>query len=128
MAQCQKIAQKRAQIEVSAHGVCTIPTEAGIKLVRDLFDGIGVDRLRADRYFMNLPFQDVSELDDADLTEAISVGLDYLTAEPVGDRSAVKVALIERMEVQFGSPRGRFLFRVGGGYSKVWPNENTLKH
>lgn len=113
-------APSSAQIQVSANGVYTISTEAGIKLVRDLFEGIGVDRLRADRYFANLAFSDVSELDDADLTEAIAVGLDYMT-DPVGDRSAVKEALLKRMEAQFPHPIGRFVFRVGDSYSKIWP-------
>jgi hypothetical protein len=109
-----------AEIQVSANGVYTISTESGIKLVRDLFEGIGVDRLRADRYFANLSFSDVSELDDADLTEAIAVGFDYMT-DPLDDRSAVKEALFKRMEAQFPHPIGRFVFRVGDSYSKIWP-------
>ncbi|WP_373991920.1 hypothetical protein [Duganella sp. BuS-21] len=121
-------APKSAQIEVSAKGVYTIPTEAGIKLVRDLFEGIGVDRLRADRYFAPLSFDDVSELADDELTEAVAVGLDYLTAEPAGDRSAVQDALIKRLEAQFPHPIGRFIFRVGGSYSRAWPNHRTLMH
>ncbi|MQA23641.1 hypothetical protein [Rugamonas rivuli] len=121
-------APKSAKIEVSADGFRAIPTEAGIKLVRDLFEGIGVDRLRADRYFANQSFSDVGEVDDTDLTEAIAVGLDCLTAEPAGDRSAVKDALIKRLDAQLGSPRGRFTFRVGRSYKKVWPNQRTLMH
>lgn len=109
-----------AEIEVSANGLYTIPKEAGIKLVRDLFEDVGVDRLRADRYFANMSFSDVSELDDADLTEAIAVGLDFMT-DPVDERSAVKEALLKRMEAQFPHPIGRFVFRVGDSYSKIWP-------
>lgn len=116
----RSLAPKCAQIQVSAKGVYTIPTDAGIKLVRDLFEGVGVDRLRADRYFANLSFSDVSDLDGADLTEAIAVGLDYMT-DPVDDRSAVKEALLKRMEAQFPHPIGRFAFRVGDSYSKIWP-------
>lgn len=122
------LAPQGAQFEVSAKGVHIIPTNVGIKLVRDLFEGIGVDSLRADRYFANMSFSDVGELGDDELTEAIAVGLDYLTAEPVGERSAVKAALIERLEAQFRIPRGPVAFRVGASYSKVWPNQRTLTH
>jgi len=117
-------APKSAQIQVSANGVFTIPTDIGIKLVRDLFEGIGVDRLREDRYFMNLSFEDVSELVDDELTEAVAVGLDYIT-DPVDDRSAVKEALLKRMEAQFPHRLGCFVFRVGHSYSKAWPTADT---
>ena len=124
MKKLRKAAPLSAQIEVSAKGVYTIPTEAGIKLVLDLFKDIGVDRLRADRYFANLTFADVSELDDTDLTEAIAVGLDYLT-DPVDDRSVVKEALLKRLDVQFQYRPGQFVFRVGRSYSKAWPTPHT---
>ena len=121
----RKCAQQNAQIEVSADGVRAIQTDIGIKLVRDLFEGIGVDRLRADRYFMNLSFEDVSELDDADLTEAIAVGLDYLAAEPANERSAVKATLVARVEAQLGDLNERLCFRVGADHSKAWPKPAT---
>jgi len=58
---------------VSADGAYNIPKEDGIKIVRDLFKHIGLNRLRADHYFANLTFSDVSELDSIDLTAAIAV-------------------------------------------------------
>ena len=121
MTTCTKPAPQSAQIEVSADGVRAIPTEIGIKLVRDLFEGIGVDRLRADRYFMNLSFENVSELVDDELTEAIAVGLDYLAAEPTNERSAVKAAVVARAEAQLGDLNECLCFRVGFSHSKVWP-------
>lgn len=124
MSKCSS-APKCAKIEVSANGVYNIPKEAGIELVRDLFIDIGVDRLRADRYFANLTFSDVSQLDDMDLTEAVAIGLDHMT-DPVDDRSAVKEALMKRMEAMFPHRPGCFAFRVGRSYSKVWPTQHTL--
>ncbi|MEV4783404.1 hypothetical protein [Burkholderia sp. LMU1-1-1.1] len=121
MAICTKPAPQSAQIEVSADGVRAIPTDIGIKLVRDLFEGIGVDRLREDRYFMNLSFEDVSELVDDELTEAVAVGLDYLAAEPANERSAVKAALVARVEAQLGDLNERLHFRVGAYHSKACP-------
>lgn len=115
-----KAAPKCAQIEVFADGFCAIPTNAGIKLVRDLFEGIGVDRLRADRHFANLSFSDVSELPDSELTEAIAVGLDFLAAEPASERNAVKAALVKQVEADLGSLADGLRYRVGGSYSKVW--------
>jgi hypothetical protein len=35
---------------------------------------------------------------------------------------------MERLEAQFHNPRGRVAFRVGGSYSKAWPNQRTLMH
>lgn len=96
-------------------------------IIRDLFEGVGVDRLRADRYFANLSFADVSQLDDIDLTEAIAVGLDYLT-DPMRDHSVVKDALLKRLDAEFAHGHGRFIFRVGGSYNVVWPNHRTLTH
>lgn len=123
-----KAAPKSAQIEVTAQGVYTIPIDAGIQLVRDLFEDIGVGRLRADRYFKNISFDDVSQLDETDLTEAIAVGLDYLT-DPGDEHSVVKEALLKRLDAQF-PPRigrfGRFVYRVGRSYNKVWPTRHTL--
>ena len=116
-----KPAPQSAKIEVSADGCRAIPTDIGIKLVRDLFEGIGVDRLRADRYFMNLAFEDVSELVNDELTEAVAVGLDYLAAEPANERSTVKAALVARVEAQLGDLNERLCFRVGARHSKVWP-------
>jgi hypothetical protein len=46
--------QQSTQVKVAADGCRNIPTAIGIKLVRDLFEGIGVDCLRADRYFVQL--------------------------------------------------------------------------
>lgn len=110
-----------AQIQVSTDGFRAISTDAGIKLVRDLFEGIGLDRLRTDRYFSNLSFSDVSELDDADLTEAIAVGLDFLAAEPASERTAVKAALVAQVEADLGSLNDGVRYRVGRSYSKAWP-------
>lgn len=93
--------------------------------VRDLFEGIGVDRLRADRHFANLTFSDVSELDSIDLTAAIAVGLDYAT-DPQRDHSVVKDALLKRLEAQFPRLHGRFAYRVGCSCKMVWPNHRTL--
>jgi hypothetical protein len=121
MTKSTKHAPQSAQIEVSADGFRTIPTVTGVKLVRDLFEGIGVDRLRADRHFMNLSFSDISELPDEDLTEAIAVGLDYLAAEAKNKRSVVKVAQAKRVEAQLGGLTERLHYRVGRSYSKVWP-------
>lgn len=119
------VAPKCAPIEVSTKGVFTIPTETGIKLVRDLFEGVGVNRLRADRYFAHMSFEDVSELDDMDLTEAVVVGLDYLT-DPVDERSVVKEALLKRLDALFPRPAGRpFVYRVGRSYTKEWPTLDT---
>ncbi|MYM97902.1 hypothetical protein [Duganella vulcania] len=120
--------QQDTQIKVAADGCRNIPTDVGIKLVRDLFEGIGVDRLRADRYFAHLSFCDVSELGDDELTEAIAIGLDYLTADSASDRSIVKTALMELLAAQFGNPRGKVIFRVGRSYTKAWPNDRTLTH
>ena len=118
-------APKSAQIQVSANGFYTIPTDVGIQMVRDLFEGIGVDRLRADSYFAHLSFEDVSELHDTYLTEAIAVGLDYMT-DPEDDCFAVKEALIKRLDAQFPRPVGRpFVYRVGRSYSKTWPTLDT---
>lgn len=116
-----KSAPVGAKIEVSADGLRAIPTEIGIKLVRDLFEGIGVDRLHADRYFANLSFSDVSELPDGELTEAIAVGLDFLAAEPASERNAVKAALVKQVEAELGNLADGLRYRVGGSYSKVWP-------
>lgn len=121
-------APQSAQIQVSADGVYNIAKEAGIKLVRDLFKDIGVDRLRADRYFVKLTFADVSELDSIDLAAAIAVGLDYATA-PQRDHSAVNDALLKRLDVQFPRPHGRrFVYRVGFSCKTEWPNHRTLMH
>ena len=116
-----KHAPQSAQIEVSADGFRTIPTVTGVKLVRDLFEGIGVDRLRADPYFMHISFSDISELPDFELTEAIAVGLDCLVTESDNERSVVKAALSERVEAQLGGLAERLHYRVGRSYSKVWP-------
>jgi hypothetical protein len=116
-------APNSAQIQVSANGVYTIPTDLGIKLVRDLFEGIGVDRLRADSGFAHLSFEDVSELHDTYLTEAIAIGLDYMT-DPEDDRSGVKEALLKRLDAQFPRPVSHpFVYRVGRSYSKAWPTQ-----
>lgn len=120
-----KPAPQSAKIEVSADGVRAIPTDIGIKLVRDLFEGIGVDRLRANCYFMNLSFEDVSELVDDELTEAVAVGLNYLTAEPANERSAVKAALVARVEAQLGDLNERLCFRLGADHSKARPKPAT---
>lgn len=118
------LAPNHAQIHVSANGVYNIPKEAGVMLVRDLFEGVGVDRLREDRYFANLTFSDVKELDSIDLTAAICVGLDHLT-DPVRDHSVVKDALLKRLEEQFPHRR-QFIFRVGCSCKMMWPNHRTL--
>ncbi|MYN47439.1 hypothetical protein GTP23_20550 [Pseudoduganella sp. FT93W] len=120
-------APRSAKFEVSADGSYTIPTEAAIKLVRNMFEGVGVDRLRADRYFLNLPFSDVSQLDDTDLAEAIAVGLNYLT-DPMREQAAIKDALLKQLDTQFSRKNGRFIYSVGSSYKMVWPNHRTLAH
>lgn len=109
----KKSTPQPAHIVVAADGCRNIPTLIAIQLVRDLFEGIGVDLLRSHRCGMQLSFEDVSELADADLGEAIAAGLDYVKSEPKAQWSFVKANMVARIEAQLGSLSERIRFRVG---------------
>lgn len=119
MSYCSK-AYLRTKIE-PINGAYAIPNEVAVQFVRDLFEGIGADRLRAHSHFINVPFEDIGDLSDDQLTEAISVGLDYLTDVPVEGRTAVQDALLKRLDNQFSPSGRRFVYRVGESRFKSWP-------
>lgn len=108
-----KAALQGAQIVVAADGCRNIPSAISVHLVRELFKDIGVDRLRAHRSGMQLSFEDVGELADADLGEAIAAGLDYVNSEPKAQWSLAKASMVARIEAQLGSLSERIRFRVG---------------
>lgn len=122
----QKSTPQSGHIVVAADGCRNIPTLIAIQLVRDLFEGIGVDRLRSHRCGMQLSFEDVSELADADLGEAIAAGLGFLMSVPEADRSAIKASLVKRIEAQLGDLSSSVCFRVGFTNSIRWPKPSAL--
>jgi hypothetical protein len=115
----RKYAHQNAQVKVAADGCRNIPEAIAIKLIHNLFENIGVDRLRASRQFQFVQFNEVDELCDLDLCEAIHVGLSHLNDHPVDAHAQAR--LIERIEAQMGTLSQPFAYRVGRSYSKRWP-------
>lgn len=113
-------ARQRTQME-PINGAYSIPTEVAIQFARDLFGDIGADRLRAHSQFISVPFEDIGDLSDDELTDAISVGLDYLTDVPAEGRPPLQAALLKRLDNQFRPSWGRFIYRVGDSRCKSWP-------
>ena len=118
MKSSRKCAQPSAHIKVASDGCRNIPEAIAIKLVHNLFENIGVDRLRASRQFQFVQFNEVDELCDLDLCEAIHVGLNHLSDHPVDAHAQAR--LIERVEAQVGTLSRPFAYRVGRSYSKRW--------
>lgn len=83
-----------------------ITRATAIELVRELFKDMGLHHLRANRYFTNMTFIDVSALANDDLAEAISVGLGCLDCPAAPKHSALNQIVAKRVAAALGAPDG----------------------
>ncbi len=103
------------------------PREIALKLARDLFADIGVDRFRASRYGRQLSFMDLGELMDDEIGEAIRIGFDCLFDQPAEECSAVKRMLHKRVVELLGDLNDRIIcYQVGQSYSMSWSRQRPI--
>lgn len=129
----KKSMPQRGHIVVAADGCRNIPEPVAVEIVRSLFEHIGLDRLRESTAVGPVQFNDVSELCDLDLCDAIDIGFKLLSAEVEADDSGmranavkrVKAHVINRVEMHMGSLVQPFAYRVGSSYVKNWPGASS---
>jgi len=123
----KKSTPQPADIVVAADGCRTIPEPIAVEIVRALFEHVGLDRLRESTAVGPVQFNDVSELCDLDLCDAMDVGFKLLSAEVDDDGirahvvKRVQAYVTSRVEAHLGSLAQPFAYRVGRSYVKYWP-------
>lgn len=127
----QKSTPQSGHIVVAADGCRTIPEPIAVEIVRALFEHVGLDRLRESTAVGPVQFNDVSELCDVDLCDAMDIGFKLLSAETDNSRiwahvvKRVKAYVISRVEAHLGSLEQPFAYRVGRSYVKYWPGASA---